>query len=206
MNTIQEYITLIKDIVTILATITAAIVAIKGFETWKKQLNWKTQYEIAQRLLRATYKLRDALAIVRTPLMDEGENFWAKREAMNQGYSIDHSATTIHRKRLVYKERWQQVQEAINDIDSVSLEAEAIWGLIVKSKLKPLIECSAMLFTTLESYLNEAENPIKHDEETYDRTRRIIYAFPHEEGNFFSIKISDAIIRIEEFLIPHLGN
>lgn len=36
---------------------------------WKREHRGKTKYEMARRLLRATYSLRDAFAYVRAPIM-----------------------------------------------------------------------------------------------------------------------------------------
>lgn len=67
IDTVQKYITLIKDIITGLSAFTAAVIAIMGLQAWKKQLKGKTEYELAQRLLRATYKVREAFSWVRNP-------------------------------------------------------------------------------------------------------------------------------------------
>jgi hypothetical protein len=77
----QTYLSIAKDIFTVLASITAGIVAIIGLQTWKKQLKGKTEYELAQRLLMAVYKIRDAIYYVRNPFMSAGEINQALKDA-----------------------------------------------------------------------------------------------------------------------------
>ena len=77
---LQAYVTLIKDIITGLSALTAAIIAVLGLQAWKKQLKGKTEYEIAQKLLKAVYKVREAFSGVRSMLMDIPEQRQAVKE------------------------------------------------------------------------------------------------------------------------------
>jgi Tfp pilus assembly protein PilO len=105
METIQAWVTLVKDIVTILATSIAAGVAVMGLQAWKKQLKGKTEYELAQRVLRAAYQFREALAWVRNPLIYEGEQVQAMKDANIEGNPGD-PPTRQRRLKAVYEKRW----------------------------------------------------------------------------------------------------
>lgn len=50
-----------------IATFGLAVAALIGLRVWSWQLTGKTEYDAARRLLRAVYRLRDALAEVRSP-------------------------------------------------------------------------------------------------------------------------------------------
>ncbi len=53
IEAIQTFATLIKDIITsISVSLAAAIIAFLGLQAWKKQLRGKTEYELAQKLLK----------------------------------------------------------------------------------------------------------------------------------------------------------
>ena len=84
----QIWVSLIKDIVTGLAAVVAAVIAIMGLRTWKKQLKGKTEYELSQRFLRATYKVRDAFSWVRNPIQSPSEISQAMIEANIEGNPI----------------------------------------------------------------------------------------------------------------------
>ena len=61
ITTIQPYVTLIKDIFTGFAALVAAIIAIRGYDAWKKQLTANAERELARRVLLAVYKVRDTI-------------------------------------------------------------------------------------------------------------------------------------------------
>jgi uncharacterized membrane protein YccC len=205
MELYQAWATLIKDIVTIAATIVAAGVAVRGYQTWKKQLHWKTQYELAQRLAKATYKARDALASVRNPFIDEREQQQAMKEANIEGSPTESKETFIRSQRAIYQKRWQKVVDVFAEIDTIRLEAEAIWGQAAKENLIPLTECASTLLNTIRIQLGRMEHPeILASDQTHRRERQIIYVGPDEKDNFFSDEITQAVRRIENFLRPYL--
>jgi hypothetical protein len=204
IETIQAWLPIIKDIITSLATVIAAVIAIMGFRTWKKQLHWKTQYDLTQRLLRSTYKVRQALAEVRRFYTTEGEELQAMKEA-NVEASPDHQITFIRSQKAVYDRRWQKAQEAFTELDSVSLEAEAIWGHAVKENLQPLEQCAGALLATIGFYLDKLDKPpIGFDKEEVRKERQIMFSHPGEKDNFFSNEITNAVRKIENFLKPYL--
>ena len=57
LQNFQVIISIVKDIVTALSALTAAIITVIGLSTWKKQLKIKTEYDLAQRLLKSVYKI-----------------------------------------------------------------------------------------------------------------------------------------------------
>lgn len=69
----EAWVTLLKDIVTIIALIVSAIVAVPGINAWKEQITGKAEYELAHRLLRSVYQVRDAIRNVGTPILTSGE-------------------------------------------------------------------------------------------------------------------------------------
>jgi hypothetical protein len=184
---------IIKDIATILATAIAALVAISGYRTWKKQLHWKTQYDLAQRLLRATYKVRQAFAEVRRFYSTEGEAQQAMKEA-NVEASQDPKIMFTRSQIVVYNKRWQKVSEAFSELESVSLEAEAIWGQAVKVNLAPLQDCAGTLLATIGIHLDRLESPaISRNKEEIQKERKIMFSHPGEKDNFFSNEIAMAV-------------
>lgn len=69
----QIYASIAKDVITASAAVTAAVVAVKGLRAWKKQLRGKTDYELARRCLKAVYRVRDGIRMVRNPLQSSEE-------------------------------------------------------------------------------------------------------------------------------------
>jgi hypothetical protein len=201
----QAYVTLIKDIITGLSALVVAIIAILGLQTWKKQLKGNTEYEIAQRLLRAIYKVREALAWVRNPYQHPSEITQAMEDYAIEGDPIDDPVIKARTEWALYNNRWTKVREAFIECETVALEAEAIWGPIVKENLKPIQDCAAKLFANIESYIREIEYPSRNYDASLQNERfKIIYGIQEDETNFFTIDITVAINKMEEFLKPRL--
>lgn len=67
-------ITAIKDLLLGGAAVATASVAVAGLKRWRLELRGKADFEAARALARATYKLRDELAICRSPFV-RGQEF-----------------------------------------------------------------------------------------------------------------------------------
>src|SRR5215212_10812739 len=91
----QSYLSFIKDLVTVFATVIGGGIAIYGLVAWKRQLRGRTEYELARRVLRAVYKVRDAIQGVRNPLQSAGEIEASLKEA---GISIDFNSPEYRSK------------------------------------------------------------------------------------------------------------
>jgi hypothetical protein len=70
----------VKDVATAGAAIVAAVVAVLGLRAWRRQLRGQTQYELARRLLRAVYRVRDEIQGVRNPVIMASEFETARHE------------------------------------------------------------------------------------------------------------------------------
>lgn len=206
IDTVQKYVTLIKDVITGLSAFTAAVIAIMGLQEWKKQLKGKTEYELAQRLLRATYKVRESFAGVRNPFQSAAEIYNAMKDSNIEGDPINDPKTCAQSEGAVYEKRWQKVQEAFVELESISLEAEAIWGQTVRDNLKSLQTCASTLAINIKTHLQNIEKPpSNYDREAEKKINDIIYGWPgNSENNTFSKEINSAVSKMENFLKPRL--
>ncbi len=205
MDSLQAYVTLIKDIITGLSALTAAIVAILGLQAWKKQLKGKTEYELAQRLLRSTYKVREAIAHVRQFAIFEDEEQQAMRDA-DIDNNLDISEKFAATQQAIYSKRWEKIHEAFVDLDSVLLEAEVIWGQDVHEHLAHLRECIIDLKIAIDIYLQglSSSNPVQSQDDYIKNRFRMSAVLGGDGKNFFSDEISEAVGEMEMFLKPHL--
>lgn len=203
----QIYLSFIKDLVTVFATVIGGCIAIYGLVAWKRQLKGKTEYELARRILRAVYKVRDAIKGVRNPLQSAGEIETSLREA---GLSIDPNSSEYHLKSAtsVYQRRWNKLNEARSDLQVELLEAEVSWGSEIIDTLKPLNECISELYVNIMQYLDGLNDPFPCRTEDADQRNnriKIIYeisADPNKDP--FSGKIKCAVEELERYLKPHL--
>ena len=205
LNFYQTIISIIKDIITGFSALAAAIIAAKGLQAWKKQLKGKTEYELAQRLLRAVYDARNALACVRNPFQSSAEIFQAMKEANIEGDPSRDPQIRIRKEEALYARRWRKIQETFTDLESILLEAETLWGDVIRDLFKPLQQCASVLHTNVQMHLSNLERPKRYDEAEERRRTSILYSITDKSADdAFSAEISTAISGFENFLKPRL--
>lgn len=186
--------TTISEIITALAAITAASVAIYGVREWKRQLKGKTDYEIARRYLKAALLLRDAMIYVRNPFIPANEMDSALKD---QGLDFEkYRDDRAKINQAVYSTRWKRVQEAWTNLDLEILEAEVSWGIEATNVSGGLRKAVQELFGALQLYLMGERKKIQ-DELIYNQGT-------NDVPDAFSIKVSDSIEKIRMFLRPHI--
>lgn len=202
---IQLAVTIIKDVSTCLTAITAAVVAVLGLRAWKKQLKGKTEYELARNLLRATYKVRNSFMDARNPTPDYEEIMQALEDAKIENYPELDMESFIHRERAMFNNRSRKIREAFVELDSLSLEAEVIWGSEVRENLRSLTQCASKVNQKIIKYLEMLNYLLNESEEVAGIDVTDVYAWPDDpEEKNFTIEINEAVSQIENYLKPRL--
>lgn len=208
LQEVQEYVWLVKDIITALSALAVAGIATLGLQTWKKELKGRTEYELARRLLRAVYKARHAIHLIRNPLMFAGEIVQSLQEANIQVDQHDERYNAIS-QRAVYTRRWQKVEDALTELQLDTFEAEVVWGQEASEKMRPLRKNVSTLFANIQIYLKHIEEPSRYtlDTETRQEMETVIYdpGLEDPSRNSFTVEITDSVRQIEEYLRPHLN-
>jgi hypothetical protein len=207
LDCIQPYLTAIKDIATILSLGVAAFVAIVGLRTWRRQLKGTAEYELAKRVLKSVYRLRDALAQVRSPIITSGETEFALKDAgieLKPGDPSAH-ATSI---TVVYQFRWRKVVDAFHDLEVEAVEVEALWGKRPRDLIMELRKNVNSLLAALALYLRHLRDPSAKilDPETLRTFEAIVYRMTEkEEEDRYARDLSAAISEIEQIARPYLS-
>ena len=178
--------------ITAVATAMGVLVAFMGLDAWKKQLKGKTDYELARRLLKAAYKLRNALSYVRNPWIPLAESI-AALEAM--GYSKDDYSDHRKSNGAVYTRRWEKVKEASADLDLEALEAEVSWGNEAAALLTGLYRLRGRLLQHVDRFIQNDEH--------LQADRDVLYE--HGEDDSYTKEVQAAISKFEDYLRPHLN-
>jgi hypothetical protein len=207
MDSIQLYLTFTKDLVTIISLIIAAVVAINGLHTWRNQLKGTAEYELAKRILKATYILRDALQAVRSPLIHHSETAHAIKEA---NLEIDPSDERYHvtSTAAVYNLRWKPVVEAYKALELESVEAEVLWGPKSRETTSTIRTSINSLSAALDLYLRDMQpqGPRMLDNVGRLRFERIIFSmFQTPDEDPYLNDLNAAVRKIEELARPHLA-
>jgi len=100
----------------------------------------------------------------------------------------------------------KKVRDAFVELDSISLEAEALWGQVVIENLRDLNQCAAKLNLNIQHYLRSlSESSTEYDRNAEREIETIIFDWPdNPNDNPFTNEINEAIKRVEIFLKPRL--
>ena len=196
-------ITAIKDVLLGLAAVVTASVAGVGLKRWRLELRGKADFEAARALARATYKLRDELAICRSPFI-RGQEFPSSYHQTAQRTAQQEAEGWAH----VYKNRWEPVWSAVQEFDTQSLEAEALWGEAARQKTQALRSCVKELNVAIEAVIDDKAaggQNFSTDRDFGKRMRATVSASGNDQSNKLSQAIASSVKGIEELLRLHLA-
>lgn len=195
----QQVLIIVKDVTTIVSLGIASIVAIWGLTTWKRQLKGTANYEVAKRLLMATYKLRNSLRAVRNPLILASEKNHALRE-INSDVKPTEENFNFECTRAVYQIRWKPVIDAIDNLEISSLEAEAIWGPSIINEIVEIKKKPQELFVALYMYLQDLDPrslPL-FDNVSRIKFEQILYeSYDPKNMDTYSKELNNAVTNLE---------
>lgn len=199
-----EIITVVKDILLGLAAATTAMVAVLGLRRWRQELEGKAQFEVARNLIRATYKLRDEVRNCRSPFYSAYEfpEDYKGRLGAQQQAAEEEARAWIH----IYKNRWAPVWTALQEFDSHTLEAEALWGSAIRNKTDAMRKCVRELNAAIDAVIRDKASGGEDfkDREFGKEMRSTVAASADDEKNVLNQKIGAAIKGIEDEIRPHL--
>jgi len=203
INNCQQYVTIIKDVITAGAALVAAYIGWQGLATWRKQLKGRTEYELARRLLSAIYKIRNYVSYFRNPFMSAGEIYQSmeregiKAEFTDKDYSFKSSSA-------VYKVRWEKISDGMTDLEVNSIEAEVLWGSDIMEALTHLPRLISDLNFNVGWYLRELSGARAGRTEDIERYERYVFSSANPEEDEFALEMANAIKAIDEILRPYL--
>jgi ribosome-associated translation inhibitor RaiA len=178
-------------------------VAYTGLEKWHKELRGKANFEVAREFIKSVYKLRDEIKICRSPFISAME--------FPKGYYTSHGNHTAEEKGQamahVYGRRWESVGKATQEFDTVSLEAEALWGISIKEKIQDFRKCVHSLNVYIQAYISNEysdNEDFNSDQEHAKEVKNVIWDIKSEE-NDYTKRIDAAIEALEKEIRPHLS-
>lgn len=201
----------VQQVVMTLAAAVGAYAALSGVNAWRKQLTGKTEYEVGVAVLRALYKIREAVKHVRRPYMRLGEVVAAVGAATGTPLDVtdidDFDEFMETGRSVAYESRWRGVSEALQDLDVARLEAEVIWGGEASSLLSELRSLVNELRLSLNDYLEDREDPeiMEYTSEQRAQLKAIVIG-RGDAGDEFNNRVEALVARIEQFVRPLLGH
>jgi hypothetical protein len=202
---LAAWISFVKDIATGCAAVIGAIVAIRGLSAWRKQLKGKTDYELARRLLKAVYKVRDAIRFVRRPAIRTGESAAAEKEVKIEDARLKENASAA-RDFAVYQIRWNRLADAISELEAEAFEAEISWGQPAREKLGDLLKDVATLRWTINQHIESMLDDDYRVKRKLSDVGDILYDNSEpDKPDAFTQRVQKTVTGLEDLLRPHLG-
>mgnify|MGYP006431591917 CR=1 FL=1 len=200
----------IKEVVITISAIIGSIVAIWGLKTWKAQIKGKTEYDLARRILKAVYKVRESINTIRVPFITTRE---IEKAMQDTGYSEQEIKEKIHSYKsdqAVYNYRYKSLSDSMSELRVELLEAEVHWGKEIYERMKPLNESIGKLrvniFRLIRLKKRKSQGGIKLTKEERKEMDEVIYQISQDpEENAFTKEVHLAVEHLEEFIKPHLA-
>jgi hypothetical protein len=101
---LEQFVSVGKDVLVAVAAAVGAAVAVLGLNTWNRQLKGSAEYDFARRILKITYRLRDAMTKVRHPAMWAAE---MPQPPPEEAKSMSGEEIFYYRHARAYQARWQ---------------------------------------------------------------------------------------------------
>ena len=198
-----------KDAIQAVFAAIGSVVAILGLRAWRKQLAGKTEYELASRLLRATYGVRDRVNVLRSPFVSAGEMYSAAKAKYSDEEELSQALEKHdHLAELAYQVRWEKVQEAISDLAVQELEAEVLWEERLKPSFREFYDCLTELRNALEDYLSMRRGDYGDvSKEDRLKTKKIVlrgWGTRSDKADEFGDRFSKAIKALSSATRPYL--
>jgi hypothetical protein len=193
-----------RDIIVSGSAAVAAFVALRGLGAWRQQQKGKVEYDLARKLLTNTYRLRDAVAVVRASFIRATE---MDSPPADSEYAKTPEGIRYHQEASAYQKRFAFVDAAQATLMGDLLEAEILWGKPVREGYDELFRLIATLAVTIQMHLQDVHaggGQLTGEEHAEERS--IIYekGIPGKGKDSFNDKLRLALDKIEGLIRPAL--
>jgi hypothetical protein len=198
----------VLKLVQVVFYVVSPFIALYGLRSWRRELQGRSEHEVATEILAGAYRIRDAIKDVQAPFMTPRE--WASRERKQ---SESEFATETYNSFYAYSNRYQGVRDAISAWHPHVVRAEALFGAEAKAAMTSLAKLCNKLWFAIEMWhqneirtegrgqkmgslynimlgINRSEHPELPAEESKD--------------NGFHDELFGALARIDALFIPHV--
>lgn len=146
MNEVPVWFSMLTDGLQTLAALGGAWAVYYGFSAWRAQFRNTEDHSMSRELLKAAYRLRDGISIIRNPMIYVKE----VDEAGNRLDELGRFRETVR----VYTRRFKIAGKRRSVLETAITEAEALWGEPVREWFMPLIMQHAEVTTGVETHLS----------------------------------------------------
>ncbi len=139
-----------------LATIFAAVVAVRALGEWRRRLKGATEYRLAIRVLRAVVRLRDKIASAR--------GLFNNMVPIYEGETDTNTPELVERERKRYWEYFREVIQADLALKALRPESEIHWGFEATQHIDAMDEHARKLRGNYMAYFQARLRVLRHDQ------------------------------------------
>jgi hypothetical protein len=183
----------VKDIISIIATVSVIVIGIVGLTTWRRQLRGTSEYELAKKAILSAYQIQQAIQSVRDPLL------YLSTEEVEAGRRLEEEQRIYDNRMKLLFSKWAELQ-------AIRLECKVIWSSDGHDCFDGIRKCIGELKAAIWLHFwmkGSYAGPGAEVDSSPDRRMnndKIVYFL--SDNDDFSTKISTAIKEIEEFFTP----
>ncbi|HEX4956156.1 MAG TPA: hypothetical protein VF017_22435 [Thermoanaerobaculia bacterium] len=203
LGTPANFLQVFRDIAAIAAALVGVCVALRGLQTWRRQLRANTELEVARLMVRAVLKLRDAIQDLRNPFVAFEEMVVAAQTASEQ--QPDRTEEFLKKwHRPVFTQRSKPVALAHSEYRAAKLEAEILWGQPFQQECEEFDVLLHDLHIALEDFVrySDRDHPTLEEEAEREASREVVQRSGKVDS--FGVKLTAACDRIEAYLRPKI--
>src|SRR6266849_2208520 len=195
------WIAAVKDVLLGVAAAATALFAYLGLSAWRNELKGKSEYELAKRVLKAVYRVREAFKTVRNPAIYEYE-FPEEMRDFHGHLKPEHDYEGTLR---VYEKRWEKMDQPFKELEELHLEAQVEWGPEHQDVIVNLRRCRSEVLLAIQQMLRHKKNPREEPSKAAElaEKRSVLYHSGGDQDKF-TPQIDAAIGEFEKWLRPRV--
>ena len=152
----------VKDIVVGVSALAVAVVAIKGLQTWRRELAGKAQFEVARKLIVLGNEIRQDFARARSPFTRS----WEFHGRARQDEESETKALLLN-EWFAHENRLTPLREHFVGLQEVGWEVDAVFDASASGSVGRAIEtyrvCHGELAATIEGYFSFQVEAADHE-------------------------------------------
>lgn len=190
----DRFVQSLASVATAVAALIGVGIAWKGLRSWRDEVRGRAKYDVARRVLRAVYEVRNGIAFVRSPFIRKGE-------AGTERSDDDGERTRADRERR--DSRWQTVTRPMADLQVALLDAEVLFGSAFAEAFKELYQLVHELGLNIGYLAEGLANPeiARARGEAWNKIGSTALAGPNDA---FQGRLDAVVARIEGMVRPYV--
>lgn len=171
------------------------------FHVLKTDFKGKDKYELAKRILRVTFNLRDHISYARNPMMLEYE-FQPDPEdnlEMKADYNLEKKdAERIHEVRVAFRKRMKPIVELMEKFEVERVEAEILFGTHTREILLPLRSHIHKLNRAIQSYITSLYHHLTRKTRVRDKSEDEVIFEGYSSEDPYKAELLKIVEKIED--------